>query len=156
MTKWKSKSCYSDTRLKFLWMRWGVCSHRGWLILWASLASHPCSSDFSISFWSSDLKPSPSEGLEWGEYPYPVWIKRVGCTCIWNLHGLSLGLSWTLPRLEWLCLVFQGNVLLNLGSQMRNQPLITANYLPPFSEESLFPLLHAEQHIPRAWILVVL
>lgn len=81
-------------------MKCRVCPHR------ASLASHPCSSDFSHSLQSSDLKPFPNERLG-GGYPYPVWIRRIGSTCTWNLHGLNLGLSQKLARLQWLCLHIQ-------------------------------------------------
>lgn len=153
MTKWKSKSCYSDMRLKFVLLTgWGgecvlIEGDSSFGLAWL-VTSAP--QTFPFHSGAVTLSHPPVRGWEWGGCLYPVWIRRAGCTCIPNLHGLSLGLPQTLASLEWLCLIFQGNVLLDPGSQVRNQPLITANYLPPFPEESLFPLPHAEQYIPRA------
>lgn len=116
---------------------WGaVCPHRGGLILEPAWLV-TCSSDFSHSLQGSGLKPFPSESLG-GGYPYPVWVRRMGSACIQNLRGPHLGLSQTSARLEWLCLPIQMCFSLWVFRWERNQPSISASYLPPFPEDSHF------------------
>lgn len=62
----------------------------------------PASQTFPFHSGAVTLSHHLVWGWGWGGYPYSVWIRRAGHTCIQNLHGLSLGLSQTLARLEWL------------------------------------------------------
>lgn len=93
---------------------------------------------FPIYSRAGNVNPYPRERLERG-YPSPVWIRRMGSTCTWNLHGISLGCSQAVARLEWLCLRILRKCA-SLSGFSGEKPTLDSHqsFASFFPEESLF------------------